>query len=240
MSREIREDYLKLENYIKDYDLEKNLSKPEYADALKKMHKCYFSLVTWHAEMKHLEADFFELYVGINEEITSLLSEVVSDIGSAKFNWLNGAYKVSRIMTRAAIENFIRAISSTEDRSLREEKKVYVLFEKAKELKIFNTSAQVKTAYDKLHNFYVELCKDTHTSFAENMDKITTLADFPLYKKEKSKQASDIFINVTKNILFLKCSIFNQIYHKMHHKNRENIINSIPKTLRPTILIPQN
>jgi hypothetical protein len=237
MTRECSQDFTLLKDYIADYSISCNLEQEAYLQSAKQMHKVYFSLVNWHVEYQH-QIDFFSGEYTSNSDILIRLSETVSDIGSSKFNWLNGSYKASRVMLRSAIENFVRAMSSIDDEEQLKETSVYSLFDNARDSKIFNSSSIVKKSYTTLHSKYKELCKDTHTASAKNMENITSLVDYPKYIESKSTSTRDVFISIVKDILAILCISFNELYHKMHHGNKENIINSLPIAIRPAVLAP--
>lgn len=237
MTRECNQDFTSLKNYIADYSISCNLKQKDYVQHAKQMHKVYFSLLNWHVEYQH-QIDFFTGEYTNNNDILIRLSEAISDIGSSKFNWLNGSYKASRVMLRSAIENFVRAMSAIGDEEQLHETSVYALFDNAGGSRIFNSSNTVKSSYTTLHSKYKELCKDTHTASTENMESVTSLVDYPKYIEGKSKSTKELFLSVVKNILAILCIYFNKLYHKMHHRNKENIINSLPTAIRPNVLVP--
>jgi len=131
MTRECSSDFKALKSYITEYKISGNLVDDRYLGSLKVMHKCYFSIITWHAEMTHRSNDLLRNETLCKDEILSRISEAVSDIGAAYFNWINGSYKTARVMLRVGIENFVRAISAIDDKSQLTEKNVYTLFDKA-------------------------------------------------------------------------------------------------------------
>lgn len=237
MTRECRADFLRLEEYISNYSISCNLNKNDYVAAAKRMHKVYFSLINWHVEYKY-QLDLFSKEYTSNKDVLVRLSETVSDIGSSQFNWLNGSYKAARVMLRSAIENFVRALGAIEDNSLLAEKSVFKVFEKANNSSVFNTSNTINNAYQLLHSRYVILCKDTHTATSNNMEHITSLADYPQYIASKSDSTKDLFVSIVQNILLILCLTFNKIYHSMHHRNKENVLNSIPTSYKRFIQDP--
>lgn len=237
MTRECTQDFLLLKKYITDYSINRNLEEDSYLAVAKRIHKAYFSLVNWHAEYQYQQS-FFSENCCDNDKVIVRLSEVFSDIGSSKFNWLNGSYKASRVMLRSAIENFVRSISAIGDRELLKETSVYSLFEKAGKSEIFTSSENINNSYKNLHSKYKELCRDTHTSSSENMENITSLIDYPKYDEEKSKSTGALFVSTAKSILVILCLIFNELFHNMHYKNKENILEAIPRSIRPLVLVP--
>lgn len=239
MTRECNTDFKAIKKYIDGYRISDNLHNVDYVLSLKKMHKCYFSSITWNAELLHKKIDFLNLETSCNEDTILRLSEVASDLGSSLFNWSNGNYKASRVMLRIAIENIIRAISATEDNGQLTEKNVYKLFDNASSQQIFNSDKNINDCYKSLHSDYKLLCEDTHTATVDNMEHLTSLSDLPTYEKERSDSSSTIFIRVSKNITSMLCIIFNTFYHRMHHRNKENILHCLNKAIKPAITAPE-
>lgn len=235
MTRECKADFVALKKYIEDFKISDNLEEPAYLDSLKNMHKIYFSLIIWNAEIEHSRDDFLLKYNDCSVDIVHRMSETVSDMGASLFNWLNGSNKTSRVMIRVAIENFIRSISAIDDKTQLTEKNVYLLFDKAAVSAIFNGNATIKKAYDQLHADYKTLCKDTHTTTINNMDHLSSLAGLPSFNKSKSGKAKDIYLRVAKNISCIYCLVFKEFFHSMHHRNKENILHSLPKEIKPIV-----
>ena len=143
-------------------------------------------------------------------------------------------------MLRVAIENFVRSISSIENKDQLTEKNVYKLFDHASPQNIFSGNLIVKKCYETLHSDYKILCEDAHTAALQNMAHITSLADLPTFDENKSEETTKIFVRVARNITTMFCIIFNAFYHKMHHRNRENILNSLSRSVKPHIVAPQS
>lgn len=235
MTRECKADFVELKKYIEHFKISNNLASNAYLESLANMHKVYFGMITWNAEMEHGKKDFQQKYSDCSTEIMQRISESVSDMGASLFNWMNGGYKASRVMVRGAIENFVRSISAIEDKSQLVEKNVYSLFEKAAATAIFNGNAAVKKAYDQLHSDYRILCEDTHTATIHNMEHLSSLAGLPTFNKEKAEASKEIFIRVARNISTIYCLVFGEFFHGMHHRNRENILHGLKKETRPAI-----
>lgn len=239
MTRECAADFKRIKRYINDYSISENIKQDEYLSALKKMHKSYFSAVTWNAELMHKKDLFIELNSDGDSEIIYRLSETVSDFGSSLFNWSNGNYKASRVMLRVAIENFVRGVSGIEATDQLTEKNVYTLFETASTQNIFTDNSTVNECYTSLHSDYKLLCKDAHTATLQNMAHLSSLADLPKFEKDKSKKASEVFVRACKNITAIFNLVFNSFFQQMHHRNKENIINSLSGEIKPLVLSPE-
>lgn len=235
MTRECNTDFDELIEYIKAYSIANNLEEDQFTASLKEIHKCYFSAISWSAELSYNRKDFLDKNKSCTETILDLLSESASDLGSSLFNWINGSYKTARIMLRVGLENFVRAIGSIEEKSLLTEKNTYKLFEKAKQLSIFKNDPTVKAFFQQLHTDYKTLCKDAHTESKANMEHLSSLAGIPIFKKTKARESKVIFTRVAKCMTGIFCITFNDFYHKMHHRNKENILNSLTRKTKSVI-----
>ncbi|GLT24597.1 hypothetical protein GCM10007933_40840 [Zoogloea oryzae] len=236
MTRERKSDFEALIAYVTSYKIPVKENGWRYKNALGAMHKSYFSLITLCCEMKENKDIFLKSATNPHEELMERLLETASDMGCSLFNWINGSYKTSRIMIRTAIENFVRTIGALEDKALLSEKNVYSLFEKSAELIIFSENAEIKQAFNQLHSDYKLLCQDVHTASDKNMDFLGSLADFPSYKEKKGELCTEVFVRASRLMIFVFCFVFNPFFHQMHHRNKENILVSIKKSLRPMIL----
>lgn len=232
MTRECLEDFGALRSYVANYAISSSLEEPSYISSLKRIHRHYFAAIAWHAELAHSKDAFQAAYENCNDEIIIRLSEVVSDLGSCVFNWINGNYKASKVILRICIESFIKAISAVENKDQLTEKNVYTLFNVASSQAIFGSCT---SCYEALHADYKLLCADAHTATLQNMQHLTSLAELPAFEKEKSESAEAVIVRVSSNINSSFCIIFNRFYHSIHHKNKENILNGVARKNRPLI-----
>ena len=218
MSRECSADFAQLQKYIASYGISSNQQQAAYVALSKSMHKYYFSAITWNVELSQRKVDFITI-AGATEDIINRLSESVSDIGYAYFNWLHGSYKPARIMLRVAIENYIRAISAIEVPGQLTETSVYKMLDTAAVTKIFSSNNEVKKIFTDLRSTYKLLCEDAHTATNQNMAKITSLSEFPFFEKGGAKSCSTVFTAVTMNITATFCILFiRDIIYNLHSK----------------------
>jgi hypothetical protein len=235
MTRERKSDLISLNEFLSGYSIGKTLNNDKFQSDLRLIHKAYFSLLTWGAEMSHGANSVTSELPAISGPFEQRLNEAFSDIDSAVFNWVQGGYKAARVMIRSAIENFVRSVAGLEDSQLLSEKNVFSLFEKSSKLFIFNSIPSIQLYFKKLHSDYKVLCLDVHTAGVANMEKISSLAEFPRFDTLKSRHGAEIIIRVIKNLIASLCLIFNKFFHKMHHKNKENVLISIANNIKPVI-----
>jgi len=191
MSRETAKDFKKFEKYISNYKLKKLLKDDNVRKEVKKLHKLYFSLLTFIAELKNYIDDDQHENVVSKQQFT-YLAEASSDIATCIFHDINGSYKSSKMMIRSSIETFLKGFCYDELPNLINEKSVYKIFDDVKSLEYFKQENQLKS-YEVLHHAYIELCKDTHTAKEVNMQKITALKYFPTFDKTKSEEIYGIY-----------------------------------------------
>ena len=238
MTRECSEDYRDFAHYIQEYSISGNLENPEYCGILKSIHKAYFSAINLRGEVVHREKFFSYNGAEIDPVVVLRVCESVSDIGSAVFNWMNGNYKTARVMIRVLIENYVRAISSLDDKGQLDEKNVYAMLAKAKVSPCFSVDPFVKRCFENLHSDYKLLCRDAHTASEHDMQQLTSLADIPGFDCKKSKETGKVIVRATKNLTTSFCLIFNNFFHTMHHRNKENVLLGVWKDVKPRVLAP--
>lgn len=233
MSREITQDFSNLVKFIKGYNLHELSSNSEFLKVLSQQHKKFFSYLTCIAELIPL-AKGKTLLPLVSDNQLDFITESCSDIGSALFVMTHGAYKASKMMLRSSIETFHKGFSLDSIPDLDQEKSVYNIFDRVKALNFFANEPQ-KGLFDAIHQDYKILCQDTHTAAEINMQHITALKYFPTFSLIDATQLSDILMRLVSSYNTLICLKYNEYFQKMHHRNKENIIENIPKPFRPLI-----
>ncbi len=233
MSREISADFEQLKEFFKNYNLRHLLEEPEFLLVLSKQHKKYFAFLTCIAELNSLKGNK-SLKPPISDKQINFINEACSDAGISIFTMSHGAYKAAKIMQRSSIETFLKGFTLDDLSDIDEEKSVYNIFDRVKNLTYFKLEPQ-KDIIGSIHNEYKLLCRDTHTASDINMAKITALNYFPSFSKEEAQNISQTIIRLIQNYVSLLCLKYSEHFHNMHHRNKENIIESVPKDLRPII-----
>ena len=241
MVRIIGNDFDQLKGYISSYSLTPVFKEPLYLSQLSRLHKRYFALLTFIAELEADDFAFATTTYGLDKpsklKLTNYTKEAISDLGNALFNWIHGAYKGSRLLTRSCIENMVRGLSILEDTSVSEITVTHKLFEAASKLSIFTTgSAQV--TFQNLKGNYTELCKDVHTADVINMEHLTALIYFPAFDNEKASKTLDIYVNVAQQCLVLLSLCFREFIFSMHRSNIDTIFLNLPKALKAEVHNP--
>lgn len=135
MSREIRHDFESLKVFFTEYNLTGFESNIKLVGLISKMHKKYFSILTFTAELKDQSSSKTEPHISADQ--ISFLTETCSDLGNSLFCLVHGAYKPAKLILRSSIETFLKAFCQDEIPDISKEKSVYSLFDKVKLLFFF-------------------------------------------------------------------------------------------------------
>lgn len=237
MTRETITDFQKLQTFVCEYSLSRLGETPSYIRELKRIHKVYFSLLSWHCEFILATNEIIYNTCPIGDSCKERINETISDIGSSIFCWINGAYKPSKMLLRSAIENICKGLASLDDSTILTEQNLYKVFERAKVLHVFVHESACKQLFDSLHADYGMLCSDVHTAHHSNMINLSSLSGFPSFKEQQASDTCKVIVKLIKNITLLLCFEFPDFFHSMHHRNKENILESINSNNRRKLLL---
>lgn len=226
--RAVKDDLEELKKYIEDFSLEPLASDPNYIGFISACHKKYYSFFIASVE--------FESCFG--EERFKYLKEANSDLATSLFHVMTGSYKSARLLLRSSIECFLKSFTMDLIPNIEKEKSVYEIFNKIKALSYFSSEPQ-KTQFKSIHTIYKDLCKDVHAADKVNMAQIDALDLLPTYKKKNAEKIKDIYLKLIPAYLFLLSDRYNSTFHKIHHTNRDIILLTITKVLRPIIMKTQ-
>ncbi len=230
MSREINNDFKKLQIFINNYSLAKQSKRQEFYQRIKPMHKKLFALLTFIVEYEYQHK---RNNISSDNSI-NYFKECASDMGQAFFCWIHGAYKPANLILRSSIETFVRAAAGKEKPEIFLERNVYNVFQIAKETDFFKSELCLKF-FQKLHFGYKELCKIVHSDSSEGMEQISALNIFPLFSPDKANMFSLKFLNLSTIIITLIYINFYSFLHTMHHKNQINFFCAVPKSIKKEI-----
>ena len=233
MSREIKADFILLNDFIRDYRISDSLANPDFNIFLSQQHKKYFAFLTLLGELQ-LKVNDAKFKPKITEDQYSFLKESCSDLGIAFFISFHGGYKGSKLLIRSSIETFFKGFCQDQIKGIDEESNLYTLFQKVKDYSFFKKQP-AKTCFENIYAPYKLLCKDVHTASVVNMAGISALNYFPTFDKTEADKINKVVLNLIPFYLTLLCFKYNLHYHDSHYKNKQIIIASIPKEFRPVI-----
>ncbi len=230
MSREVKQDFLTLKKFIKEYSLSSFEQDTILIKFLSQMHKKYYSLMALIYELKEIDSP-----VILDGKQRDFLLETISDIGNSIFLSINGAYKPSRLMLRSSIETFLKGFAIDKLSDIDKEKRIYQMFDNIKALDFFLNEPN-KTILSDLHSLYADLSKDIHTADRDNMQHTSSLNYFPTKSEKSLEDICKINSNIISSFLILLCQKFNKEFHIIHHTNKQIILDNIPRKNRQMIM----
>lgn len=233
MAREIKSDFITLENFITDYKLSHLLNNAEFRVFISQQHKKYYSYLTFIAELQNF-AGKRKYSQNISQKQFGFIKESCSDIGIAYFTTFHGGYKATKLLLRSSIETFLKGFCLSDIKDIDKETSLFNLFRKAKSLKYFSSNPE-KKMFDEIHQQYKLLCQDVHTATHLNMANVSALNYFPSFEYADAQKVSKTIMTLVPNYISLLSLKYNEQYHRFHYINRQIIIGSIPVNLRPLI-----
>ncbi len=233
MSREITADFKNLIVFFKKYSLNNVIGKGEFTEIISSVHKKYFSYLTIVSELETLKNDL-GITPNISQEQIEFIKESCSDIGNSFFTLINGSYKPSKLMLRSSIETFLKGYNLDIYPGITTEKSLYKIFDTLKAHNFYQLEPQ-KAIFELIHQTYGDLCADTHTATTLNMSHITSMNYFPKFDIQNANEVRNTLIKLVTSYISLIVLKYNSHYFKMHHRNRENILNSIPGNIKRKI-----
>ncbi len=229
MSRAIKADFETLLKFIDEYSIASLKEDEQFRVHLSQMHKKYYAFMALVFELENITPKVF------NPKQSNFLLESVSDVGNSLFLAVNGAYKPARLMLRSSIETFLKGFIIDQLLNVDQEKRINKIFEDIKALPFFINQPN-RQLFDDLNDSYAVLCEDTHTARKSNMQHTSSLNYFPQKSLAALEGVSKMNKRLISTFLTLLCLKFNNEYHKIHHKNKQIILDNILKKYRPSIM----
>ncbi len=224
MSRRIREDFVKLSDFLDAYTLSKYSSNDSQIDKCKAMHKKLYGLIVFVGEYNHQ----FN-----SKEISKFFNEMASDFLLSLFNWIQGMYKPAKLELRCSIENFLKAILSVKTPTVLEEKSVYEIFDLArKDIHIDNCFGEIRG--EQLRNDYVILCRTAHSAPLE-MHSLSALNLLPQFNEVFAQELVVLFTRIIENILGILYINYPKVVDNMHPENKKDFLDCLSKTTKKDV-----
>jgi hypothetical protein len=235
MSKEITIDLRDLQAFAENYNLKASLANREFTKLLSSQHKRYFALLTILSELKHQDikpvASSVPHHRTMNKAFLDYSAESVSDLGSALFVWMHGAYKASRQVLRSSAENFFKAIGSLDNAEIGKLKNTSELIDRVRQASFFSDPDNL-WMFSSLKQIYKILCADVHTATIQQMSHITALGYFPNFSSTQAAEFEQQFLRLTRVYASTLCLMFKSNFRKMHFRNRDIVSPALAKSVR--------
>lgn len=224
MAREVAEDLEQLVTFVREYRLPDPAATPQFRSLLSRQHKLYHAVLTLLAELEHqawrpLDVRDDRALV-VNQVFRERWLECASDLGSALFAWLHGAYKGARLLLRSAVENAVKAFGIIEDDRAVTLKSTYEVFDIAQAGTFFADTFHA-TRFAALQQAYSSLSRDVHTATRSEMQHVDALDFFPRFAPDDARRFAAMFCTVAGAGLEALVLLAQGGYHAMHHRNRD-------------------
>jgi len=92
-----------------------------------------------------------------------------------------------------------------------------------------------QTHFNNIHSAYKKLCKYVHTASKENMSSIGSLAHFPSFNHEISKNCSVQNYNLIRCYINILSSLHYTTFTRFHHNNKSVIMSFIDPDIKDII-----
>ncbi len=229
MSREVRADFEKLEDFFKEVSLADHFSNRKFVEHLKTMHKKAYAILLYTCERD------FQKSQELDEHAIDYVNETLSDLLQVTYCWCNGLYKTSQLQLRSAIEMFVKGIAGNENEKVFEEKNVYRVFELAKDTSWFSSALGAQYLIN-LHQVYAELCAAVHGAKQINLELISALGSIPNYDDRKASELVAQFCRTLDYIIGI-ILLNSHVINNMHHVNRQSFLDALPRTMKSEIYL---
>lgn len=231
MSRDMRNDFNEFISFFSNYNLKKVFDDKDILGKFSLIHKRYYSFMCLVYCIHHFSKD------KIDENSMLRLRESSSDLGTAMFLIINGAYKPANLMMRSCIENFIKSVGCLIDASVLEEKSLYKVIDKSGEHPVLEKNRKF---YDDLKTEYAVLCSHVHTATEKEMVHVNALNVFPTMMADKTQTLSAIIDKTIKSMIYITICIHPGLFFSLATEYRDKILDSLTASQRASLHTPQD
>jgi len=229
MSRDVRDDFDELVNFFSKYSLDNTFKDSDYVSKISLIHKRYYSFMCLVYCLHHLPGE------EIDVNAMHRLKESSSDLGTAMFLIVNGAYKPANFMMRSCIENFIKSIGCLTDASILTEKSVHKVIDYAAKNAVIERNFDF---YQTLKSEYASLCSHVHTATEKEMEHMKALNVFPTIDVGKVRNLSISIDRLVKAMIYLTICLHQQVFFSFASEYREKILISLTAAQKASLHLP--
>ncbi|WP_146095720.1 hypothetical protein [Xanthomonas arboricola] len=179
MIRFVKDDYIRLVEYISSYSMAEPSAESDAS--IKKIHRaCLAALQVWSVVSGKIAGDGVIIGSGyLNDDLpgSAWIGEFFSDLVSSAFSSFHGLYKPAHMTLRSSIEVLLRACAGVASEEALATTSIFRLFDICRGGAAF--AGLAAKHLDKLHACYSDLCKFTHTATQAHMAKTYAFANYP-------------------------------------------------------------
>ena len=227
MSRERKEDFQKLVEFLRNYAISSEAGNQSFQLLLKQLHGKLFSLLTLVVEIESLNPEL-QVY---SEDSLSYSFECASDLAQSLFCWVHGAYKPADLMLRSSIETFVKAACGTEIPPILSERSLYQVMDYARASNA--CGAQLVAQYfARIQNEYALLCAVAHSATADRQTQVQALRMFPKFDPQNAEAFGRRFVVLTERYMAILLANNDAAFRKAHYKNQQIVLDALPREIK--------
>ncbi len=213
-----------IKSYVEDFSVDSLFAHPKSALGFSTAYKQLHSLLIWTLLVE--EKEFPEAQFGKHP------IEGISDISQSFALLAFSLYKPARVMARSAIENIVRVVVADKGGDY-QVKSVYALFDNATGILAGDATALAVLA--KLKTLYSELCLSVHSAHPDHVALRVPFEKVFAYDEDQSLMTIKLLRLVALGLNQLLYARFSIKLSKITHKNRDTVLDSLPKAIKRAV-----
>jgi hypothetical protein len=213
-----------IEDFVKQFSADSfsnhAKAKARFSTAYKQLH----AMLIWGLLIP--EGEFPEKKFGVHPE------EGLSDASQAFALLAFSLFKPSRVMARSGIENMVRVAVAHANGDYAV-KSVYSLFDNADDA--FKNDPITKPIISRLKALYGELCLTVHSAHEDHVALRIPFEKVFAFDEGQYLMTVGLLARTASGLNQLLYSLFSGSLQKLTHKNRDFVLDSLPKTLKRNV-----
>lgn len=219
-----------LSDFLSQYGLNGKLD-PSLLAQVKSSFKRYYTVLIWQPYFSRSKN--WGATAKVRAQFNDFFTEAVSDLAQSLLIASQGMYKPANLILRSSLENYFRCCIIEEGKDVGSFKTVFDLIDRGvKQAKVAKSTPVGLLCFQQMRSEYTKLCKHVHTSDKLHMAHTNLLGLFPRYDATQAAHFFRSFTSVSLYITTMNCLMFRSQLFAMHHSNRDQIFDVLPRTTR--------
>lgn len=219
-----------LRAFVEKYNLMSAAQEEALWLTMKPFLRKHMALLTWHAELR--ESDLWRTEPNKRDDFRLYLRESASDFAQALLLACQGLYKPAYLITRSAVENFVRCMGIYADQKVLALSGVFQLFDVVGEIAVVRSSKLGRILFGQLRSSYSALCAHVHTSSSSHMALTEVVGGYPRFIAGDSAALFRMLNDATSVIIAFLVIMFPREYAHMHHTRSDIVSDAMTTSLK--------
>lgn len=221
----VSEALVEIQEFVESFKADSFFNHPKADKNFQPAYKQLHSVLIWSLLIEG--GEFPEDKFGIHPK------EAVSDLAHSFGLTAFSLYKPARVMLRSGIENVIRMIVANSGGDYKVSL-VHSLFDGANEASKDDVAS--KKIIGNLRSIYRELCLTVHSAHDEHLALRIPFEQAFSYNENQYLLTVSFLLRATSSVNQVFFSYFSDMLHKLEHKNRDFVLDSLPRSLKRAVL----